>query len=1333
MLEFPLPPGTLVAERFEIDRVAGRGGMGVVYRALDRETGAAVALKLLLDDGQDTGERFLREGRVLASLNHPNIVAHVAHGRSTAGTYYLAMEWLSGHDLEHHLTAGAMSLAACRTLIEGVAGGLAAAHARGIVHRDLKPTNLFLVDGDIARVRLLDFGIARPEDATQAITQTGAVVGTLGYMAPEQARSQRELTPAADLFSLGCVLYRCLTNEAPFTASHPVAALARILFDEPPPVHVRRPDVSVALARLLQRLLSKDPRDRWRDAGAFLADLVSLEAFADLGVATDAPTMTGTRAPAGPFAESERGLFSVVLARLPSGLGPGSGDDGTESSRPGLDEAARATLRRALIALGVAADFLLDSTLVVTVPALESARDQAIRGAHAALLVRERWPASVVSLATGRGTRHDRAPVGEVLDRAAAVLRDSSAGGAPPRPGVYVDALSAQLLDGRFTATLRPDGEPILVPEREMDASRPLLGRPTPCVGREAELAHLDGLFRMSVEEPCARVALVTAAPGMGKSRLRHEFQRRLAAHPEAPLVLCGAAELMNAGAPHAILGDAVRRHCGIGPGEEARAPGLAWARLRAAIAARLAPTEAERVAIFLGEMAGIHSSDPGNALLRPAREDPRILRDRIKEAFVDWLRAECRAGPVVFLLDDLHWADPLSVALLDQALRALADAPFLVVALARPEVKTPYPRLWQAHAPHEIALKGLSRRACGRLAELALGAGLSHEVSDRLIEHAAGNALFLEELIRAAAEGQSEGPSATVMAMLQARIGRLDAGPRRALLAASIFGQSFRVAGVAAVLSLPPDAAVLDAAVTALLDAEVIESREGGGLLHFRHALVRDAAYSLLAEADVGPGHLSAARFLEAGGEPDASVVAGHYETGGDLRRAATHHARAAEEALDTFFTERAVQSVARGLACDPETTTRATLQACECVAHFYSGRLERVYPLAQLALPHLRPGSRAWVRTLLGAFAGCPFGPPEWVAQFPRLIESMVSHDPEPDARVNYAEALSWMVVLMVQSVPPAVTRPVLDRLAWACDRARPQEPGVDRLRMIARTHAAWHYDPRPWSVLQSAEETIRLAEAAGDVRTIRLAMAYGETESLAELGAPEIALARWEARSELFRADEALGQGLYRTSVAHLRWSLGLPGAAEAALSVADALCEDTRAPPPMYARARDLRARLHLAKGHAEAAALDAREAHSALRRIPNCAPNTRATLMAALRARGEIDEAVAVAEESLALLSTFGGVGFAEVELRLAIAETLLAAGDAVRGRAALAETLRHVDLRAADIEDAAWRTRYLTRNPSCVRSRALAAELALAPGASGVGSEETPITGGDSG
>jgi len=1296
-----LPPGTKIADRFEIERLAGRGGMGVVYRALDLETNATVALKLLLETSPDAGERFLREGRLLAQLRHPNIVAYVAHGQSTAGTFYLAMEWLDGHDLEDHLRAGALSLDACRALLEGVASGLAAAHTQGVIHRDLKPTNLFLVGGEVAQVKVLDFGIARPEDATRALTQTGAIVGTLGYMAPEQARSQRALTPAADLFSLGCVLYRCLTNETPFAASHPAAALGRVLFDEPPPVHTRRPDVSVALNRLLLRLLAKDPHARWPDAAAFLEALNHLEPPDDRSVSASAPTLSALAPGIGTFAETERGLISVVLARVPStGV---RGDTPTASSEDFFDDAARSSLGGALDALGVSVDFLVDTSLVVTVSPLESPRDQAARAAYAALLIRERWPEAVISVATGRGTLHARAPVGEALDRAARPL--------PEEPGVFLDALSAQLLDGRFAQTLRPDGEHLLVAEREMDASRPLLGKPTPCVGREAELAHLDALFRTSVDEGCARVALVTASPGVGKSRLRHEFQRRLAAHADAPLILSGAAELMNAGASYGLLGDAVRRRCGVGRGgaERSTVAGAhaVWERLRASLPSSLAPADAERVAVFLGEAAGIDAPSEANAMLLAARADPRILRDRIARAFLDWLQAECGDRPVVFITDDLQWADPLSVTVLDQALRALADAPFFVLALARPEVKERFPRLWQAHGPQEIALKGLSRRACSRLAELALGPHLAPDVLQRLVEQSAGNALFLEELIRAAAEGQSGEGSATVTAMLQARIGRFEAGARRALKAASVFGQSFRASGVAALLGLPPDAAALEASLTALQDDEVIEVRDEPALLHFRHALVRDAAYALLSEDETRLGHLRAADFLERHGEPDSSVIAGHFELGADLSRAAEYHTRAAEEALDTFMTERALQSVARGLACNPTVATQARLHAYESVTHFYAGALERVYPAAQRALPHLRPGSRAWVRTLLGAFSGCIFGPPAWVEQFPHLIHALVSHDPDPDARVVYAESLSWMVVLMVQGVPPSATRPVLDRLRWACDQARPLDPNVDRLLWMAETHAGWHYDPDPWTVLRRAQETIAGSQAAGDVRTERLALAFGETETWVELGAPERALEGWEARAELFGLHEALGLGLYRTTRCLLRWAVGLPGAADEALEVANALCAHTQAPPPMIARAHDLKARLHLARGEGPLALEHARTSHRVLERIPNCAPNTRATLMAALCLCGEVEQAVAVAEESLTLLAAFGGVGYAEVELRLGITETFFAAGDTTRGRTELDATLRQIELRAAHIDDPVWRERYLTRNPHCVRAQSL--------------------------
>lgn len=185
-------PGSLFANRFEIQRTAGSGGMGTVYRATDRYSGDTVALKLLhTDEGHGEMERFAREAQLLSELRHSGIVAHVAHGQTPDGQRFLAMDWLEGQDLGQRLSRGPLPVHDCLRLIEQVAEALSLAHQRGIIHRDLKPANLFLVGGDVSHVKILDFGIARRIATSQAMTRTGVVIGTPEYMAPEQARGSR--------------------------------------------------------------------------------------------------------------------------------------------------------------------------------------------------------------------------------------------------------------------------------------------------------------------------------------------------------------------------------------------------------------------------------------------------------------------------------------------------------------------------------------------------------------------------------------------------------------------------------------------------------------------------------------------------------------------------------------------------------------------------------------------------------------------------------------------------------------------------------------------------------------------------------------------------------------------------------------------------------------------------------------------------------------------------------------------------------------------------------------------------------------------------------------
>ena len=185
----------LLEEQFEIEYQIRAGGMGQVFRARDRRSGEPVAIKVLSDDRDHHGERFAREIQLLAELVHPGIVRYISHSVTPSGAPFLVMEWLDGEDLRRRLEREPLTIGEAVALATRVAEALGTAHARGIVHRDLKPSNLFLPAGQIDQIKILDFGIAHQEGQAQ-LTRTGTMIGTPGYMAPEQARSDGEIDAA---------------------------------------------------------------------------------------------------------------------------------------------------------------------------------------------------------------------------------------------------------------------------------------------------------------------------------------------------------------------------------------------------------------------------------------------------------------------------------------------------------------------------------------------------------------------------------------------------------------------------------------------------------------------------------------------------------------------------------------------------------------------------------------------------------------------------------------------------------------------------------------------------------------------------------------------------------------------------------------------------------------------------------------------------------------------------------------------------------------------------------------------------------------------------------
>lgn len=267
--------GNSFDDRFELEDEAGRGGMGIVYRAVERGSGRVLAVKVLGEDMRDH-KRFVIEVSLLERMSHPAIVQYAHHGVTSNGRAYLAMEWLEGESLDARLRTGWLAIADAVALGARIASALAHAHARDILHRDLKPSNVMLVGGDPARATLIDFGIAKDLRAS-AVTNTGQLVGTPAYMAPERATG-RVIDARADLFSLGCLLYECVAGEPPFEGTELVDLLAQVLMRTPSPVGARRPGVPKRFEAVIGALLEKQPEHRVGDAALIADELTAIAA-----------------------------------------------------------------------------------------------------------------------------------------------------------------------------------------------------------------------------------------------------------------------------------------------------------------------------------------------------------------------------------------------------------------------------------------------------------------------------------------------------------------------------------------------------------------------------------------------------------------------------------------------------------------------------------------------------------------------------------------------------------------------------------------------------------------------------------------------------------------------------------------------------------------------------------------------------------------------------------------------------------------------------------------------------------------------------------------------
>jgi tetratricopeptide (TPR) repeat protein len=791
----------------------------------------------------------------------------------------------------------------------------------------------------------------------------------------------------------------------------------------------------------------------------------------------------------------------------------------------------------------------------------------------------------------------------------------------------------------------------------------------------------------------------------VGKSRLRFEWVRALENKPESPQIWIGRGDPLRAGSPFAMLAPAIRRIAGVIEGEPVA---VQRRKLRARVARDLGETDGARIAEFIGEMVGVPFDADESVPLAAARRDAMVMADQTTRAFVELVASECASRPLVIVLEDLHWGDAPSVKLLDAALRALPESPLMIVALARPEVLDRFPQLWSERGVQSLALVELTPKRSTKLVRAVLGDDVPETTVAHIVERAQGNAFYLEELIRAVAEGRSahDDLPETVLAMVQGRIERLEPDARRVLRAASVFGEVFWARGVGALVS---DLPMRDDWLDTLVAREVIKRRGVGRFpdeeeFSFRHALVREAAYAMLTDDDRVLGHRLAGDWLEAAGEGSSMVLAEHFERGRDVERAAQFYVRAANQALAANDFEGAIARSHKAVECGAKGAELGALRSLQAEAHRWRGEFAEARRCGVEALDHLPRDGDEWHRAAAEvALSAGRLGDVEALLLIlARLRARPLDLDASPSRVIAWTRTAGQMILAGPRETAEEVFAQI-ERVAGAVT-----DPTVaGRIALVRAMRSLFSGDPVGYRTHTS--EAASAFERAGDLRSAamqRVSVGY------ASVGLGDDAYAERVLRETLESA-EKMGLG---NVVAYCRNNLGLALARRGALDEArrvetDALHAFKKQGDGRLAHSSHVYlALIRLQSGDVAGAERDARAAVEFFHKASGLRAFALATLAQVLLASGRAAEALERAREAKSILDAAGSIEEGDALVRLTLAEAMSAAGRDVDARDSISDARERLLARAEKILDPSLRRSFLERVPENARTIARAAE-----------------------
>lgn len=961
--------------RYRIERELGRGGMGVVYLAHDLQLDRRVAIKIPFfsnSDGKETIERFYREARAMATVQHANLCPIYDVGQFDRW-HYLTMAFIDGRPLADLLKGGhCLPAAQAATLLRKIALALQKAHLAGLVHRDLKPGNIMITTDE--EPIIMDFGLARRRVAGEVdLTDSRTILGSPAYMAPEQVEARHdEVCPATDVYALGVILYQVVAGQRPFEGS-PASVFGQIVsrIPEAPSRHHR--SVPPTIDAICLKALQKSPPQRHASAAEFASELDQFLSISDLPLTLVhykqddaasqeffAPQLAGPRATQSdadsasasrPRREAEVRQVTVVVFNYNSDFSDAGSTSSTSHAEQLHDQAksfARFVAERVSQFGGTVVPGSGQEVLACYGYPI-AYEDAAARAVRAALQVRHdlaatkppgaNLPAAGQSWAvvhTGEAVAEDLGGpnidaislVGEARSTALRIDAVAEIG------AILMSAATQQRVKLLFECkslgerSMRGVPQPIelfQVIKEAPSCNRIELvdpGNLTPLIGRDTELGVLKDRWEQALEE-LGQIVLLIGDAGLGKSRLIRELRDYVVKESGDDVAII---ELRCSQYHH---------NTGLFPVVEylSRLLGLenqpAIERLESVVRYLnvLNLDSAENVSLFCGIL-----NVPADERFPPLALSPQKLKERSEELLLNWLKHLVQARPVLFIVEDLHWVDPTTLELLERHVAQFESGRVLSVLTFRPEFETP----WRSK-PHQtqIALNRLTKRQIAEMMRKRSGrSDISDAIVNKVVERTDGVPLFIEEFTNLIVESElldrdagAEEEStlllqvipATLHDLLLARLDRM-ASNRDVIQLAATIGREFRFELLAATNLLPSHDLHME--LDKLIRAEIVFQKGQGSeaAYIFKHALLQDAAYRSMLTKKRQACHQRIAEVLEqrfpdvAATQP--ALLAHHFTEAAVPDKALSYWLKAGQRSQEQSNNIEAIQQFERGLA---------------------------------------------------------------------------------------------------------------------------------------------------------------------------------------------------------------------------------------------------------------------------------------------------------------------------------------------------------------------------------------------------------------------------------